>query len=84
MVNKLINKFNKDLLSRRGVVDNILGMTGTSQETENEICNVLNKKNYFDATKEEQKIISKFYHFLLKREVMMIELTFKYLGDKKC
>ena len=73
------SQFTKD----RTIMDNILGQTGNRLEFENEICAIFGYKEYHDAPPETQKLIGKFYHFILSKEMTAIELTMNYMRKHK-
>ena len=55
---------------KREFVDKVLGMSGTKQEMENKIIELLELKDYFKATTKEASlgIASKAFNALLKRK----------------
>jgi hypothetical protein len=69
---KKIDKINK----LRKLTDDVLGMTGTSLDTENEICReCFGKKEFWSLTVKERRILSKIISFVLLREMRVIQLT---------
>ena len=63
----------------REIIDGVLTMSDNKLDFEQKICNQFILNDYSEGTDEERELIRKLYHFILEREIMMIELTLRYM-----
>jgi len=63
----------------REIIDGVLTMSDNKLDFEQKICNQFKLNDYSEGTDEERELIRKLYHFILEREIMMIELTLRYM-----
>ena len=75
------NNFDKFIKDRQ-FIDEVLSKTESKLEFENKICRVLGYQDYGEVPDNLKHLVSKFYHFMLKKEISLIELTISHLREK--
>jgi len=81
--NKISDREFSQFIKDRTIMDTILGQTGNRLDFENEICEIFGYKEYHQAPPDIQKLIGKFYHFILSKEMTAIQLAMNYMRKHK-